>query len=248
MNAAIDQAPVVTARRLSRRRLGDYGLSFLLALFAMARTAALMPSARHGDTIAVVNGVAVAIAMWVSAFLPLLRKAPIAERPGWRPRAIATIGNFAIMPLAVLPLTWQPDWLLTLTTIGMVAAYCWVVWALVTLWRGFSVFPEARLLVTHGPYGIVRHPLYAAYALVYALVALPRFGLPALLIGTIGVAAEVMRAVNEEQVLQSVFPEYREYAARVPAFLPRTRRATTVSMPALPVTAEGEGPEDAIAA
>jgi len=248
MSEATGETTALTVPRLSRRRLGDYGLSFLLALFAMARTIAAVRSAQDGNGLEVVNGVAVAIAMWVSAFLPLLRQAPIAERRGWRPRAIATIGNFSIMPLGALPLTWHPDWLLTLTTIGMVAAYCWVVWALVTLRRGFSVFPEARLLVTHGPYGIVRHPLYAAYVLIYVLVVLPRFGIPALLLGTLGVSSEVMRALNEEQVLRSAFSVYGDYASRVPAFLPRLRRESAIDAPGLSVTVEIERPEDAVAA
>jgi protein-S-isoprenylcysteine O-methyltransferase Ste14 len=242
VNAAVSDTPFAGARRLSRRRLGDYALSFLLTLFAVARAVATVRSGQNGDWQAAVNGAAVTAALGVSAFLPLLRKAPIARCPGWRPRAIATIGNFAIMPLAALPLTWRPDWLLTMTTIGIVAAYCWVVWALLTLRRGFSVFPEARLLTTHGPYGLVRHPLYAAYGLIYVLVALPRIGLPALLVGLLGIASEVLRARSEEQVLRSSFSGYDDYASRVPGFLPRRHRpsASTRTMPSSTVDVVGD--------
>ena len=36
-------------------------------------------------------------------------------------------------------------------------------WALYTIRRSFAIFPSARLLVTGGPYNIVRHPIYSAY-------------------------------------------------------------------------------------
>jgi protein-S-isoprenylcysteine O-methyltransferase Ste14 len=222
--AAADGGASRRRHRLTRRRLGDYGLSFLLALFAMTQGFAAVRAGQEGDWLGAAHRAAVTLAMGVSAFLPLVRGAPLATGIGWRPKAVAVIGNFAIIPLGAVPVTWRPDWLLTATTVGIVAVYCWVVWALVTLRRGFSVFPEARELTTRGPYGIVRHPLYAAYILVYLLVALPRFGGPALLIAALGIAAEIMRARNEEQVLGAVFPAYDDYAARVPAFVPRSRR------------------------
>ena len=152
------------------------------------------------------------------------------------------------MPLVALPLTWQPDWLLTATTIGIVAIYGWVAWALLTLRRGFSVFPEARQLTTHGPYGIVRHPLYAAYIGVYVLIALPRFGGPALVVAALGIASEIVRARNEEQVLRSVFPSYDVYAARVPAFVPRLRDLVAVNPPSPELTIEAGPRDEAIAA
>jgi hypothetical protein len=36
-------------------------------------------------------------------------------------------------------------------------------WAFYTIRRSFAIFPSARLLVTGGPYNIVRHPIYSAY-------------------------------------------------------------------------------------
>lgn len=36
-------------------------------------------------------------------------------------------------------------------------------WALYTIRRSFAIFPSARLLVTGGPYNIVRHPIYSSY-------------------------------------------------------------------------------------
>jgi protein-S-isoprenylcysteine O-methyltransferase Ste14 len=36
-------------------------------------------------------------------------------------------------------------------------------WALYTIRRSFAIFPSTRVLVTGGPYNIVRHPIYSAY-------------------------------------------------------------------------------------
>jgi hypothetical protein len=36
-------------------------------------------------------------------------------------------------------------------------------WAFYTIRRSFAIFPSTRVLVTGGPYNIVRHPIYSAY-------------------------------------------------------------------------------------
>ena len=36
-------------------------------------------------------------------------------------------------------------------------------WAFCNIGRSFAIFPSIRLLVTGGPYTIVRHPIYSAY-------------------------------------------------------------------------------------
>jgi protein-S-isoprenylcysteine O-methyltransferase Ste14 len=111
----------------------------------------------------------------------------------------------------------------------MIAAYLFVLWALLTLRRNFSILPESRNLVRHGPYALVRHPLYAAYILTYLLVALPRFGPAALALAALGIAGEMWRARNEERVLAASFPEYAAYAAATPRFVPKVRGNYLVS-------------------
>jgi protein-S-isoprenylcysteine O-methyltransferase Ste14 len=78
--------------------------------------------------------------------------------------------------------------------------------------------PEARKLVTGGPYALARHPLYAAEMFSVAGTAMlfqqPWAGLLAL-----GVLALLtIRSMFEEQVLSEQYPEYAAYKKRVKRF------------------------------
>jgi protein-S-isoprenylcysteine O-methyltransferase Ste14 len=94
-------------------------------------------------------------------------------------------------------------------------------------WAMAARVMEGHRLVTDGPFGRVRHPLYLAMGLLLlapvaglsswlgAATALPLFAY-----GTF------VRARAEENVLGQAFgPEYEEYRRRVPAFIPRLGRA-----------------------
>jgi len=94
--------------------------------------------------------------------------------------------------------------------------------AVVLLWlgRSFSVMPEARRLVTSGPYRWVRHPLYAT-EMVVAVGIMIQVGTPfATALGGLHLALQVARARYEERVLAEAFPEYAGYKARTRMFIP----------------------------
>ena len=104
-----------------------------------------------------------------------------------------------------------------------VAAVLTMAWARVTFGRRSfhaAANPTAGGLVTSGPYGYVRHPIYAAAvyftwapALRYHTVAgLAAAGLVA--IGAIG------RMLSEERLLVQRYPEYRDYMRRVKRVIP----------------------------
>jgi protein-S-isoprenylcysteine O-methyltransferase Ste14 len=103
-------------------------------------------------------------------------------------------------------------------------SYVWLVVAVVVLGRCFGVLPEVRGLVTNGPYRLVRHPVYAGE--LGAVVGLV-IGAPSswnLMAATMFFAAQGVRMRLEERVLESEFPEYREYAAVTPRLIPSLRR------------------------
>jgi protein-S-isoprenylcysteine O-methyltransferase Ste14 len=92
---------------------------------------------------------------------------------------------------------------------------------LLHLRRSFSILPEARELVTTGPYALTRHPLYIAETLEMAGIVTPalasapsRASLYALAIVPFALGQWV-RARWEEAVLSAEFTSYAEYARRV---------------------------------
>jgi len=83
------------------------------------------------------------------------------------------------------------------------------------LGRSFGVLPDARVLVTGGPYRIVRHPLYLGEltTILGMSVASAR---PALALGALAALAitQGVRTRYEEETLTHAFPDYAAYAAR----------------------------------
>jgi protein-S-isoprenylcysteine O-methyltransferase Ste14 len=99
----------------------------------------------------------------------------------------------------------------------------WMLVAALALGRCFGVLPEVRGLVTHGPYRLVRHPLYLGEfgAMGGLLLASPS---PRnLAAGAIFVGAQATRMRFEERALTSEFPQYEAYAATTPRVLPSPR-------------------------
>jgi protein-S-isoprenylcysteine O-methyltransferase Ste14 len=96
------------------------------------------------------------------------------------------------------------------------------------LGRSFSIMASARELVTHGPYGVVRHPLYLAEGISTVGVILLNWSIWAVMLGLVQMALQFRRMLNEEKVLRAAFPEYADYAARVPMIVPGLRRQGVV--------------------
>jgi protein-S-isoprenylcysteine O-methyltransferase Ste14 len=97
----------------------------------------------------------------------------------------------------------------------------WLLASVLSLGRCFGVLPEARGLVTRGPYRLVRHPVYlgeitAVAGLTLAAPAQRNFAVLAVL-----VAAQIVRSRMEEGALSAAFPEYASYASRTGRLLPK---------------------------
>lgn len=215
--------PRGTKVQLPAYRAGDVALFCVWGAFAVsAGIGAFEDAAAHGY-LAALHRMMVAAVFLLNATLFLLRGPAVRRGEGMLPKLIAFVGTWTAIPLSLLPMTWETDWVLGLTSAGMIAAYAFVLWSLLTLRRSFSIFPEARTLIRHGPYALVRHPLYAAYMMTYVLIALPRFGLLAILLAAVGIGGEVLRARYEEGILAASFPDYADYAAETPRFVPRVK-------------------------
>jgi protein-S-isoprenylcysteine O-methyltransferase Ste14 len=97
----------------------------------------------------------------------------------------------------------------------------WLLVAVINLGRCFGVLPEARGLVTRGPYRLVRHPVYLGEigACTGLVIAAPTVA-NAVLLSAFSVA-QAVRMRLEERELANAFPEYARYASQTPRLLPR---------------------------
>ena len=102
-------------------------------------------------------------------------------------------------------------------------------WLLSASWRVLYRAQRAGRLATSGPYARVRHPQYVGFVLIMFgfLVQWPT--LVTLIMFPVLVTMYVMLARREERESEATFgDEYRRYAARTPAFLPRWTSHTAV--------------------
>lgn len=166
----------------------------------------------------------------VCAFTGAVAKRPPARRKSRAPLAfaacaVAITSTFALHP----PADGGSTVMLIVGEAIAVIACAWVVASVLSLGTCFGVLPEARGLVTRGPYRLVRHPVYlgemSAFVGLVVANATPWSvgGLGALLV------AQAVRMWMEEQALALEFPEYRDYAARTPRIVPRLGRDEPVA-------------------
>ena len=103
-------------------------------------------------------------------------------------------------------------------------AFTW--WARLTLgdlWSGTVSKKEDHQIVEHGPYAVVRHPIYTGILLASFALAI-QIGMLANLIGAVLLAVGFwMRARAEERFLSAELGEaaYADYRRRTPMLAPR---------------------------
>ena len=179
------------------------------------------PSGRDGIAILVTVSEACSAAFLIfQGILLLVRRLPVAKAQGLAPRIWAFIGaNFALVvvltPKAILTpaLTVASSALILFGTAG-------AIFTLRSLGRSFSVFPQARKLVTSGPYKAVRHPLYVAEQVSAFGLALQYRQPWGLLIVSIALLLQFPRMLYEEKVLETTYASYGDYKTRTARLIP----------------------------
>lgn len=139
------------------------------------------------------------------------------------------LAQSVLMPAVMLLAMLLPgDWGGGLTTaaggaLALIGAVIGLV-GVAVLGRNRTPFPKPRpgsQFIQHGIYARVRHPLYTSVLLLsLGWALLWRSGL-ALLAVVVLILFFRAKARREEAWLRAQFPEYADYARRVPAFLPR---------------------------
>ena len=112
-----------------------------------------------------------------------------------------------------------------LVAIAMLAGLSLFVWASATMGRNWSLVARTRedhVLVTRGPFALMRHPIYTALALVVIALAIALGHVAALVIALpVYALGTWLRVRSEERLLHAMFgATYDAYAARVRRFVP----------------------------
>jgi protein-S-isoprenylcysteine O-methyltransferase Ste14 len=156
----------------------------------------------------------------LAAATTLTRLPPVRKAAGIEPRIAALLGTFLLTALAMLP---RNELSLTALAIscslgvaGMLSSFIVLRW----LGKAFSIMAEARRLIVHGPYALVRHPLYVCEEIAVIGIFIQVVSPVALLILIAHGVFQIRRMLNEERVLKAAFPEYENYARRTPRLIP----------------------------
>jgi protein-S-isoprenylcysteine O-methyltransferase Ste14 len=159
------------------------------------------------------------------AVLAVIRLRACRAAPGVLPRLAAVAGTFILFGLSRFsPAAETAAPVALASLVLLLAGNALAAVAMVHLGRSFSIMAEARRLVTGGPYRVVRHPIYVAETIGTLGLFLVYRSWPAVAVCASQIVLQLIRAGYEEDVLRRAFPDYADYASRVPAFVPGLRR------------------------
>ena len=159
------------------------------------------------------NGYLLGGVMLILAGIVLWRKPAVTTAMSWGTAVVVIASTAAPMCYELLPSIQQPysyavgavRWFGTLVLLGSVLC----------LGTNFSVFPQRRTIVSHGPYNVVRHPIYTSYLLVDLTWWAPQGSVLGALVWVAEAVLFYQRARLEEACL-SEDALYREYCRMVP--------------------------------
>lgn len=162
----------------------------------------------------------------------LIRDRARAAAPSLAARMTSYGGTLLIIGFVHVARLWKPEWLSRTRSLEAVAAgtILWLAGSIVvvvSIWwlrHAFSIEPEARRMVTTGPYRFARHPIYSGYVLqcvgFWLNYPTPTFGC----VIAVWLWLTLARIRFEERVLLDTFPEYAAYRQTVGAVGPRLLR------------------------
>ena len=150
----------------------------------------------------------------------VVRHVPQRTAAGFYPRCVAVAGTFLSVGIVLLPLQELSSALYLASLVLITSGTVFAIYAGLVLGRSISILPEARRLVTWGPYALVRHPLYLGEIVAVVGVAMQYLSAWALLLAGLQFAFQLQRMKNEERVLSQVFPEYGDYMAQTARLVP----------------------------
>jgi protein-S-isoprenylcysteine O-methyltransferase Ste14 len=161
----------------------------------------------------------------------LIRRPLRRQSEGLLEHFAAYTASYVISVFLIFAKTFAPSWLVMSGTpvLKFAGLLLWIVGASLAafcVWRlryAFSIVPQARELVTTGPYRLARHPIYACYIIQGIGYCLVYANLSIMVLQFAWLGLILVRTRFEERLLQATFPQYAEYCAQVGMFWPRLR-------------------------
>ncbi|HJS81170.1 MAG TPA: isoprenylcysteine carboxylmethyltransferase family protein [Vitreimonas sp.] len=155
------------------------------------------------------------------------------------PSRVLTLAAIVMMLMAYWPVQWGVLWttseaigwsMFLLVVLGL--AFTWTARLhLGPLWSSTAAPTEEHRIVDTGPYGIVRHPVYAGLLLAVIATAIERGRIEAVAAAFVLIASLSLRAKLEERFLRRDLGDeaYGAYRARVPMLIPFAKIAPPAS-------------------
>ena len=201
-----------------------------MLLFMLAIAGAGLRAARNAEAFLAgrdpLRGLEALAGLGAMAFLGLqivlfmVRRLPECTLPGAGPFLVAMAGALAPLFVTLTPHGAPTPAALSASAFLTVIGSAGSIAVLAVLGRSFSVSPQARGLVTTGPYALVRHPLYLT-ELVSSLGLMLQYAQPwAGLAVAAAFLLQLVRMHFEETVLAAAYPAYADYARRTARLIP----------------------------
>lgn len=193
-------------------------LKSLSIVYQISNWAALPPENRM---LTLLSDIASTVFLVFVIVLAMVRLQPLRTASGLMPRLYALSGTFLLIGLILVPSSDTVPAYAMMAGLGLILlGSALSAWVLGWLGRSFSIVPEARKLVTNGPYGLVRHPLYVTEGIATLGVVLLHWTFFAAFLAGLQFLIQYRRIQLEEELLSETFPEYGDYAKRIPRLVP----------------------------
>jgi protein-S-isoprenylcysteine O-methyltransferase Ste14 len=166
-----------------------------------------------------------AIYLTLAGIILLSLRRPLSRYQSVLPNLVAVFAAFLVYVFAWVPSGHLLGVSVYVGLVFVVLGAVIIITSLFFLRQAFSVTPQARFLVTAGPYSVIRHPMYLGNIVSLLGLALLIDSGEAVALFFVCSGLQVGRAFYEERLLQSNFPEYARYKRRVGGFFPRLASA-----------------------